>query len=288
MTSEQIKQKVFEIAETLFNSQEMVISRIEFLNHLGDGFGEYGDLIREALCSNKKIVPNKQGRIGGIKFAEEKYRRSILSQTDKTALSQKVDQLWAEYQKEKVKREKPEQDVEKAFQKWLENLDIAHRTFPAPNIISFRSEAKRGGKWKNVDGYYIRWEAHKYYISFKPVFTTFEVKAALPKADGIMQAKHYLDFSHHVYLVFRYESGPEALKSDLKRNSYNEQDGVGIIFTTDGTNFEVLHESKRGQPSEKVVEEHLDLLLSETDKGKLLEIRHQYLVELVLIPAISL
>jgi len=289
MTSEQIKQKVFEIAEVLFKSEDMVISRVEFLNHLSDGFEEYGDLIREALCSNKKIIPNRQGRIGGIKFAEEKYRRSALSQSDKAALSQKVDQLWAEYQKEKIKREKPEQDVEKAFHKWLDDLEETHNTFPGPNIISFRSEARRGRKWKNVDGYYIRWDAHKYYISFKPTFTTFEVKAVLPKADGIGQAKYYLDFSHHVYLVFRYEKGSEDLKSELKKNGYNEQDGVGIIFTADGTNFEILHKSTpKTQPSEKTVEEHLELLLSESDKEKLLETRHQYLIEQVLIPAISL
>lgn len=291
MTSEKIKQKVFEIAELLFSSQEMVISRVEFLNHLGSDFEEYGDLIREALCSNRKIVPNKQGRIGGIKFAEEKYRRSVLSQGDKSALSQKVDQLWSEYleQSEKVKREKPEQDVEKAFHKWLESLDKLHNTFPEPNIVSFRSRARRGKKWKNVDGYYIRWETHKYFISFKPIFTTFEVKATLPKADGIGQAKYYLDFSHYVYLVFRYESGSESLKNDLKRNGYSELDGVGIIYTSDGVNFEILYKSAPNrQPHDKVVEEHLDLLLSETDKEKLLEIRHQYMVGQVLIPAISL
>ncbi len=119
MTSEILQQKAFEIAQLLFNSQELYISRGEFRNHFEGEFEEYEDLVREALCSNSKIIPNKQGRIGGIKFLDEKYRRSSLSQIEKVALGKKVDQLWKDHQtqKERLKRERPEREVEKC--RWL-------------------------------------------------------------------------------------------------------------------------------------------------------------------------
>lgn len=112
----------------------------------------------------------------------------------------------------------------------------------------------------------------------------------MPKADGIGQAKHYLDFSHHVYLVFRYPDGAEALKKEIKKpgSEYNVLDGVGIFFTSDGTQFERLFESVPSrQPSEKAVDQHLELLLSEGDKEKLLELKYKYIVEEVFIPSIS-
>lgn len=89
MTSEKLQQKTLEIAELLFSSAELYISRVEFRNQLQEEFGEFGDLIRDALCSSPKII-KQQGRIGGIKFAEEKYRRSSLTPAEKTAIGKKL------------------------------------------------------------------------------------------------------------------------------------------------------------------------------------------------------
>jgi hypothetical protein len=286
MTSEKLEQKTLEIAELLFNSAELYISRVEFRNHLHEEFAKYGDLILDALCSNAKIT-KQQGRIGGIKFAEEKYRRSSLTPAEKTAIGKKVDQLFIDYQTQsnRLKREKPEKELEEKFQIWLEQQSTY---FTNAAITSFRSDARRGDKWKNVDGYSIQLETHKFHLSFKPILTTFEVKATLPKADGIGQAKHYLIFSHHVYLVFRYDQGAESLKKELEKSGYNIHDGVGIFFTADGTHFDLLFESTPSkQPSETAVDHHLEILLSGNDKAKLLELKYKYLVEEVFIPAIS-
>jgi hypothetical protein len=286
MTSEKLQQRALEIAELLFSSAELYISRVEFRNHLQEEFVEFGDIIRDALCSNPKIT-KQQGRIGGIKFAEEKYRRSSLTPAEKTAIGRKVDQLFKDYeaQSKRLKREKPEKELENHFQIWLEKQNTY---FTNAAITSFRSDARRGDKWKNVDGYSIQLETFKFHLSFKPILTTFEVKANLPKADGIDQAKHYLNFSHHVYLVFRYDNGAESLKKELEKSGYNIHDGVGIFFTSDGIQFEMLFESTPPKhPSETAVDRHLEILLSENDKEKLLELKYKYLVEEVFIPAIS-
>ncbi len=79
MLVDQLKQKAIEIANLLFNSEELYLSRGEFNNHLQGDLEEFRDLIREALCSIPKIT-KQMGRTGGIKFSEEKYRRSVLIQ----------------------------------------------------------------------------------------------------------------------------------------------------------------------------------------------------------------
>ncbi len=286
MTSEQLQKKTLEIAELLFNSAELYISRVEFRNHLQEEFAEFGDIIRDALCSNKKIT-RQMGRIGGIKFAEEKYRRSSLTDKEKKEIEEKVAQLFKSYETEsgKIKREKPEKELEERFQIWLKNQT---EYFTNAAITSFRSDARRAQKWRNVDGYSIHLDISKFHISFRPVLTSFEIKAKLPTVQGVSQAKEYLKFSHHVYLVFQYSGDAESLKTELQKSRYDIHDGVGIFFTTDGTHFQRLYESiPRNHPSESAVDSNLEILLSDNDKEKLMELKYKYLVEEIFIPAIS-
>lgn len=282
MTNIQLYNKAIEIANLLFASTERYISRSEFNNHLQEDYMEYGDIIREALCSISKIS-KQQGRTGGIKYDDGPYRRSLLTQNEMATIKKKVEQLLAA-QIDKAVRTKPEHIVEKAFESWLEQQEdfLKHAV-----IQRFRSEAKRASKWQNVDGYSIAIEKSRYHISFKPIFTTFEVKAIIPNVVGFSQAKNYLKFSHYVYMVFRFEGSSEDLKKALKDNKFDLQDGIGIFYTTDGIKFEQLYEAKLNTPSEKELEDAIGILLSENDKETLLKYKYQYLVEDVLIPAIS-
>jgi hypothetical protein len=93
MTLEDLKQKALEIAEMLFNSQDLYISRGEFNSHLQGDFAEYGDLIRDALTGIPKIT-KQQGRTGGIKYSDERYRRSKLTQSDFSTINKKIDHLF--------------------------------------------------------------------------------------------------------------------------------------------------------------------------------------------------
>lgn len=285
MTLEDLKQKALEIAEMLFNSQDLYISRGEFNSHLQGDFAEYGDLIRDALTGIPKIT-KQQGRTGGIKYSDERYRRSKLTQSDFSTINKKIDHLFKEYNESnsKPKKEKPEKEIEIAFYKWLNKQDDLIKNAV---VIGFRSDARKGRKWQNVDGYLIEIEKYKYHILFKPILTTFEIKPTIPNTDGIGQAKNYLKFSHHVYLVFKFDGDSESLKVALSKAGYDSREGVGIYFTRDGINFECLYKSPQGNPSEKDLDENIEILLSENDKETLLSQKFQYIVKEILIPSIE-
>lgn len=285
MTPEDLKQKALEIAEMLFNSPDLYISRGEFNNHLQENFAEYSDLIRDALTGIPKIT-KQQGRTGGIKYSDERYRRSKLTQADILNINKKIDHLFEEYNKNnsKPKKENPEKEIEVSFYKWLNQQDDLIKNAV---VIGFRSDARKGRKWQNVDGYLIEIEKYKYHILFKPILTTFEIKATIPNTDGIGQAKNYLKFSHHVYLVFKFDGDSESLKSALAKAGYDPREGVGIYFTRNRIDFECLYKSPQGNPSEKDLETNLEILLSENDKETLLSQKLQYIVKEVLIPSIE-
>lgn len=286
MTNDELHQKALEIANLLFSSEELYIPRVEFNNHLQGEFEKYNDLIREALCSITKIT-KQQGRTGGIRFVDGRSQRSTLAQVDITSIKKKIDLLFKDYKEQsaRTRREKPEKEVENAFTMWLKNQKTDDN-FKDTIITSFRPDARKGDKWQNVDGYSLRIETLKYHLSFKPILTTFEVKAILPKMEGIAQSKHYQNFSHYVYLVFRFDGNAEALKKVLDKNGYSSKEGVGIYFTQDGTDFECLFTSHRGNPSEKNVDEAIEKILSENDKETLLSNKYKYIIEDIFIPAI--
>lgn len=285
MTIEALKEKTLEIANLLFTSKERFISRIVYQNLIQGEFEEYSDLIREALLSNNKIKKNR-GRTGGLQFVLERYQRSAINNSEKKNLDEAVEKLWKKYKQdqEKTPNQKPEKEIENSFKIWIESRN---NDFHDAAIVNFRSNAKRGGKFTNVDGYLIQIEKCKYHIGFSPILTCFEVKAGIPNKVDVMQARSYTDFSHHVYLVFKSSLDKKTLAAELNRNGYSTQDNVGVYVTADGINFERLHSSKHTNPTREEVEKHLEILLSDDDKEKLLDEKYKYLLSEILIPAIS-
>ena len=64
--------------------------------------------------------------------------------------------------------------------------------------------------------------------------------------------------------------------------------GVGVFYTKDGVDFKMHKKSIPEKfPSEIDVDEALDILLSETDKEKLLKIKYEHLVSELIVPAIQ-
>ena len=286
MTNEELKAKTLEIAALLFASEELYLSRGELKNHLQGESAGYIDLIRESLCSINKIT-KKRGQTGGIQFADVKYQRSKLTHSEKILIEKKVDHLFKEYneQSARPRNEKPEKEVELAFKNWLENQE---KYFTDSVFIRFRSDARKAKKGQNVDGYALKVETLKYHFSFRPILTTFEVKANLPNILDVNQAKNYLKFSHEVYLVFKFDGNAEALKNALNKIEYNySKDGIGIFFSQDSVNFECLYEAHRGNPSEDQVDEKIEVLLSEIDRETLLSRKFKYIIEEVFTPLIS-
>ncbi len=286
MNIEDLRQKTLEIATLLSTSKERFISRVEYQNHLQGEFEEYSDLIREALLSNEKIKKNI-GRTGGLRFELQKGQRAKFGNGESKMLEKVVDKLWAKYNEDiaKIPRQRPEKEVELAFKDWLENQQDF---FSDRVILNFRSDAKRAGSLKNVDGYLIQIEKGKYRVNFSPILITFEVKADIPQRGGIIQARSYMEFSHHVYLVFKSNLDSEALKIELTKSGYTTQENIGIFFTRDGVNFTQLYPSKATAATWEKVEEHIDILLSDSDKERLHDEKYKYLLSELFIPAISL
>lgn len=269
------KKKLFEVAksvgEYLFNSSELKISREEFVNFVGNEYEIYFDVLLKSLSSLNKI-DKKQGRHGGLEYKRAQKRTPQFFDADLELLKSKINENLEKLNKKRT-RNKPEEAVEIAFKKWL-----LSREKPKNEIINFRSWARKNGKWKNVDGYKITTEEYKYHISFKPILTTYEVKANIPTKIGIAQAKDYLDFSHFVYLVFKDHRDNDAIldyfnEKGLLKNSSN----LGIYVTKDCQNFRELKRAIRQYPNEKKVDDTLEKILSEIDKNRLEELKNKYL-----------
>lgn len=281
----ELKDRVVLIAEAIFESEDQSMSRSEFERRLGADFAEYRILAQEALISLPKIV-KRQGRLGGFQYSEERYSHNRLTTADKKSLRAEIDKLYVEYlsSMEKESRTKPEKAVEDAFRAWVIQQEIY---FPNRQLVRFRSSSRKGAKWQNVDGYLIEYRALKYQISFRPILTTFEVKASLPNISGIAQAKSYRAFSHRVYLVFKYSGSRESLHEQLAQVGFNPADSIGVFYTMDGVNFELLYESLVNEPSADSLDDILDVILEDDDKEKIMATLYRYFSESILIPSLQ-
>ena len=211
MDYQKIEEKTIEIAELILSKEDLFISRVEYGQELGEELENYEEVIKDAICSNEKF-DSKQGRTGGIRFIPKKHRQVKLSDKDKKQIKDSLKQFYQEFleQLTKEKKANPEKEVQDAFQKWIKR-EIEKETnkgeiFGPKAIVNFRSNARKASKWKNIDGYIVDPKELKYHLQVKPILISFEVKADLPGIDGYLQAKHYLDFSHYSYLVFRASS----------------------------------------------------------------------------------
>lgn len=299
MTSETLKQKALEIADQLFSSPDQALSSEQFRDILGDELLGYGGIIKDGLCSTPKIVKS-QGRSGGIKMKIERYQRPELSGTEKKLIGQTIELLLSEFNKqnEKPKREKPEKEVQDGFALWLKDVQLSNQNSSSSKVTGFqiellftdfRSDARKGVKWENVDGYSLSVETSKYHIHFKPILTTFEVKATLPKKEDIRQAEEYLKFSHFVYLVFNSGNSDNAsIKDSLKKFGFDEHKGIGVYYTQDNKTFLTLYEAKRNAPTEDDVDKKIDILLADDHKVSLRKARIKYTIDSILIPAIEM
>lgn len=280
-----LKDKVVEIAKHILESEDKTISRSDFKAILGGDLEPFNELVQRALLHLPKLV-KRQGRLGGFQYSEERYSRGTLTQTDSKTLASKVDELYKEYKASlgQEKRAKPEKAVEDAFKVWIHKQE---RILPAKTMIRFRSSGRRGGRWQNVDGYHIEFRTLKYQFSVRPILTTFEVKAALPDIVGISQAKSYRSFSHRVYLVFKHSEGREATLNKLRAAGFKDEDSIGVFYTTDGVNFEMLMDSNVKEPSPEAIDEILDIILEDVDKEQVMAILYDYFYRNMFLPSIQ-
>jgi|GEM_PF-4737587 len=269
MSQKQLIEKSLEIAKILFESSELHISRSEMRNHLQDGFEQYYDLITKSLCASDKIT-NKRGKIGGIEYSKGKYRRPDLSVADKQKIEEKINLLFDELKKSEAnERQQPELKVQASFKSWFQSET---KIQDVDYIYNFRSEARKNGKWRNVDGYYITFEKSDYHLSFKPMLTSFEVKSGMPDTKDISQAENYFNFSHYVYLVFKSSDPTHVILDTLKLADASK---LGVFVTNDNVTFAKIHNAKFNQPLTSEVDTALGKILSDSEleiiEGKMLE-----------------
>jgi hypothetical protein len=280
-----LKDRVELIAEAIFESADQSMSRSEFMSRLGNEYAEYRQIAERSLTSLPKLI-KRQGRTGGFQYSDERYLHNRLTGADKKSLRSEVDKLYGEFltNMEKEYQVKPEKAVEDAFKTWLSG----HKDhFPNRQIVKFRSSSRKGAKWQNVDGYVIEYRALKYQISFRPILTTFEVKATVPNVSGIAQAKSYRAFSHRVYLVFKHTGSRETLHEQLALAGFNPADAIGVYFTMDGMNFEKLYDSVVIEPSPDSLDDILDVILEDEDKELIKSELYGYFSSTILIPSLQ-
>lgn len=244
----------------------------EFLPPNLDNRDQYYTIIFDALTCLKfkeayRFIGNK-GPIGGIRRNTEGTANSQNSITngELKELKKFINSALERIHEPKIKKE--EQIIEEAFEKWLNNPENKARM--RFKIICFDSSARTGKEGENVDGYAIEIRGYRYHLMFHPILTSFEVKRDLPNVlQGFNKARGYLKFSHHVYLVFKYDGNVDEVKEALKKAGFEENVGVGVYYTQDGVNFLCVYQSNPNgehKPLPAVVEEHLDRLLKTEDK----------------------
>jgi hypothetical protein len=255
---------------------EPSLSKKQILEH-GVSEEEYG-ILRDVLCAipteRFAKIPNNPG---GLCRVYKKGSQNSLVALESKFIEQQVRVLYQESLK--PKNEKPEKLVEDAFFKWLKENEKENF-----QIINSCSSQRKGTTWENIDGYSIKVEKLDYHLHFKPLLTSYEVKAELPDAKGVAQAKSYLEFSNFSYLVFKYLGTEEELKVALEdpKRKYDSHDGVGVYYTTDGETFKRLYESKpKSQPLPSVSDQYISKLLSPEDKNLLLKLKHDYVQDIM-------
>ena len=270
MKKEKIIKKTFEIIEDLFQSEELRITRNELNKFIGKEYEIYSDIIKKGITSINKIE-KIIGRTGGVAYSPAQKRRPELSPQDKVKIENEIISL-LKNQDVKKERKNPEKYIEEAFKEWLKNNK------EPSTIINFRSAARRNKKWKNVDGYEITPIQFKYHLHFKPILTTYEIKANLPSVQDISQAKNYLKFSNKVFLVFKDDRNDEDIKSELyNKSGLNPDDKLGIYVSCDMKNFKCIKDAVTQYPQEQEIDNAIEILLSNDDKEKLESIKYEYL-----------
>jgi hypothetical protein len=238
-------------------------------------------MVCDAICS----IPTKRfDRVpknpGGLIRLYIKNSQNSLTNPETKALEKEIERFYEESLQ--PKNIKHEEAIENAFHIWLKEQSKFENITPKDSIINFRSFKRSGAIWENVDGYAISIEESRFHISFKPILTTFEVKAKLPDKRDIRQAKEYLIFSHYVFLVFKYDGSEEELNEDLLKESvkFESHEGIGIYFTNDGKSFKCYEKSKPNtRPLETEVDKHINRLLLDQEKDILLKLRHTYILK---------
>jgi hypothetical protein len=279
MDIHKLQEKAIEIANFILGiseKEERALYKKDILQHLSDE--EEYDVLVNAICSisTKRFVGIKDKR-GGLKRKYKKNSQNSLTIPEVKGLRQNIENLIKK--RTEPKNKKPEQIIESAFEAWLNTPENKEKM--GFKIIGFYSSARKGKEGENVDGYAVGIQGYKYHLLFHPILTTFEVKPELPKViTGFNKAKGYLRFSHHVYLVFKFDGDEHEVKAALKKSGFEENIGVGVYYTRDGINFTCIYDSKLlkdHQPLSAVVEDHLDRLLDDNQKKELIKFKSDYL-----------
>ena len=273
LLQEKIFDKAIEVANNLFATEEKYLSKEHLNNLIGDELKDYSDLITRCLLSIKKIKGRQKA--GGITFAPGRGIPSRLVETD-----EKIIKKFLKLELSKKKNSQPELNVQNAFENWLRETEPPIEGLSSL-ICKFNSNNRKGEKWKNVDGYLITVQKLQYHLSFKPILTTFEVKPSIPDVEGISQARNYLNFSNHVYLVFEDGRSRDLIMDDLHKRGFNDSDGMGVYIrkNKDSDTFEKIQNTNSVVPSEWEVENVIEKLLDTDDKNTLLKMRLKYIRE---------
>lgn len=201
-------------------------------------------------------------------------RKAELSLNDKREIKKVIKEL---FKKSQSKRQniKPEKEIENNFKIWLindVNEDFDNMEYEFEKIINFRSNSRKGSKWENVDGYLVEPRKLKYFLSFRPKLTTYEIKASEPSITNLKQAENYLSFSHEAYIVFKSSKNLRELQK-----KYNDIEDIGMYYTNDGKEFIRLKAAKEQNIDDKTIDEFLEKLLSKSDKEELEKSKLDYL-----------
>jgi len=259
------------IANYLFQTSELKISRSEYQNLIGRDFDDYSEIIINSLSSINKIG-KRQGRTGGLEYIPAQKRQPVLTDNDTKNLKENIQKFYKIHNSKRTYN-RPEANIEKAFKEWL-----IKEKGTIDRIINFRSSSRKNGKWKNVDGYEIFPITLSYFFEFIPILITYEVKAGVPSKKDIAQASEYLKFSHQVYLVFKDDRTQDKLWKYFRENDIIQQDAkLGIYVTNDEKRFFQMKQPIHQTPSNQLIDESIENLLSEDDKEKLLNMKYRYL-----------
>lgn len=263
-----------DLATRMFEASPSSLSKKEIDGILGEKFFDYKDIILKSLSSIKKIKKS-QGRQGGINYSKKRGQQRVLTKGDKETIKCSL----AKYYKlhtNKRKYNKPEEEVVKGFFKWLKD----QRAIEGDNrIINSRPNARKSKSWENVDGYEVVPLSFKNFLQFKPSLYSYEVKKGYPSPQDILQAKNYLKFSNRAFLIFKDSRNRDELRIQFKNDSY-DFGKLGVYVTKDNKEFKSIFDGELDLlTDEKVIDDHLDLLLSAADKNKLIDLKNSYLRE---------
>lgn len=272
--------------EKLKKSESQRLNKEEILLYL-KGFSPYYSYVVTALALIKKIT-KKSGRVGGIELRTGQGIQQEILDSNRKKLHKYFSQLGIVFREKHTKKSKTlESSLYKPLKEYLEESGQYE-------IVEDRANKRPGKKWENVDLVAVSFSLLSYHAGIFPKLTGIEAKINFPTITDIQQSATYLRYCQSSYLCYfdpeytgkKFEDLMTRLRDEGLWDALTTFNiGLIVAFHPQGKSvkyrFHIIKEAPEQILDPNVVEQGIDLLLSNQSKAELVTALKKQLVKFI-------